>query len=104
MVKKPEVNTMISFLVQQYSRMFARNLIYTALTRAKEKLILLGEPEAYAKCIQTLALNRKTTLTTRLITRVLLGCGLHRGRTLVLHITVLVSTHKIRRSLSCFLK
>ena len=53
-------------MVQQYSRMFARNLLYTALTRAKEKLILLGEPEAYAKCIQTLALNRKTTLTTRL--------------------------------------
>lgn len=46
--------------------MFARNLLYTALTRAKEKLILLGEPEAYAKCIQTLALNRKTTLTMRL--------------------------------------
>lgn len=53
-------------MVQQYSRMFARNLLYTALTRAKEKLILLGEPEAYAKCIQTVALNRKTTLTTRL--------------------------------------
>ncbi len=53
-------------MVQQYSRMFARNLLYTALTRAKEKLILLGEPEAYAKCIQTLVLNRKTTLTTRL--------------------------------------
>lgn len=53
-------------MVRQYSRMFARNLLYTALTRAKEKLILLGEPEAYAKCIQTLALNRKTTLTLRL--------------------------------------
>lgn len=53
-------------MVRQYSRMFARNLLYTALTRAKEKLILLGEPEAYAKCIQTLALNRKTTLTMRL--------------------------------------
>lgn len=52
--------------VRQYSRMFARNLLYTALTRAKDKLILLGEPKAFADCIQTVALNRKTTLKNRL--------------------------------------
>lgn len=53
-------------VVKQYSRMFARNLLYTALTRAKDKLILLGEPEAYAQCIKTVALNRKTSLGKRL--------------------------------------
>lgn len=53
-------------LVRQYSRMFARNLLYTALTRAKDKLILLGEPKAFADCIQTVALNRRTTLKERL--------------------------------------
>ena len=52
--------------VNQYARMFARNLLYTAMTRAKDKLILLGEPEAYQKCVDTLSLDRKTTLIKRL--------------------------------------
>ncbi|KRN88938.1 ATP-dependent RecD-like DNA helicase [Ligilactobacillus ceti] len=53
-------------MVSQYSRMFARNLLYTAITRAKEKLILLGEPAAYQKCVETLSLNRQTSLQERI--------------------------------------
>jgi len=34
-------------LVRSYYRMLRRNLIYTAVTRAKEKLILCGEEEAF---------------------------------------------------------
>ncbi len=49
-------------MVKQYQRMYARNLLYTAITRAKEKLILIGDLQAYADCIMTESLNRKTTL------------------------------------------
>lgn len=33
-------------IVQQFSRMLQRNLLYTAITRAAEKLVLIGEPYA----------------------------------------------------------
>lgn len=54
-------------MVRQYTRMFARNLLYTALTRAKQKLMMVGEPSAYANCIRAVALNRSTTLKSQLI-------------------------------------
>ena len=42
--------------------MLQRNLIYTAITRAKEKLILLGEGKAYKKAIATEGSKRNTFL------------------------------------------
>lgn len=53
-------------MVRQFSRMFARNLLYTAITRAKSKLILVGELEAFRQSISKVSENRLTTLTTRL--------------------------------------
>ena len=38
-------------MVRQFSRMFARNLLYTAVSRAKQKLVLLGEVEAFKKSV-----------------------------------------------------
>lgn len=50
-----------------YQVMLKRNLLYTGITRAKEKLILLGEFNAFVKCVQELGLTRKTTLKERLL-------------------------------------
>jgi ATP-dependent exoDNAse (exonuclease V), alpha subunit - helicase superfamily I member len=53
-------------MVPQFSRMLQRNLLYTAITRAKNKLILLGDPRAFATCIENEAVNRQTSLLQRL--------------------------------------
>ncbi|QEA34481.1 ATP-dependent RecD-like DNA helicase [Weissella soli] len=53
-------------LVMQFGRMLQRNLLYTGLTRASESLVLLGEPTAFAKAIETEGGNRRTTLQQRL--------------------------------------
>lgn len=53
-------------MVSQYSRMLQRNLLYTAITRAKSKLVLIGEPRAFSQAIKNEAVNRKTTLLMRL--------------------------------------
>lgn len=46
-------------------RMLQRNLIYTAITRAKSKLILLGEKSAFAFAVQNTGTTRKTYLLQR---------------------------------------
>ena len=45
--------------------MLQRNLIYTAITRAKSKLILLGEKSAFAFAVQNTGTTRKTYLKER---------------------------------------
>lgn len=55
-------------MVPQFARMFARNLLYTAITRAKEKLILVGDLESFRRSISKVAQNRLTTLKQRLET------------------------------------
>ncbi|HBZ40593.1 MAG TPA: ATP-dependent RecD-like DNA helicase [Erysipelotrichaceae bacterium] len=53
--------------VREYSNMLTRRLIYTAVTRASKALILIGEPEAFAKGVATQDKQpRDTTLTQRL--------------------------------------
>ena len=53
-------------LVHEFGRMLQRNLLYTAVTRASSKLVLLGEPQAYLTCINNQSINRHTTLLQRL--------------------------------------
>lgn len=53
-------------IVQQFSRMLQRNLLYTAITRAAEKLVLIGEPYAVVTSVKNKAVNRKTSLVDRL--------------------------------------
>ncbi len=55
-------------MVKQFSRMFARNLLYTAITRAKEKLILVGDIESFQQSVTKVSQNRLTTLKQRLQT------------------------------------
>ncbi len=53
-------------IVQQFSRMLQRNLLYTAITRAAEKLVMIGEPYAVMTSVKNEAVNRRTSLVDRL--------------------------------------
>lgn len=53
-------------LVNAFHKMLQRNLLYTAVTRAQSKLIMVGEPSAFAACIENQSVNRKTSLPLRL--------------------------------------
>lgn len=53
-------------VVRQFSRMLQRNLIYTAITRAADKLIMMGEASAMAMAVRNVGTNRQTTLLQRL--------------------------------------
>ena len=61
-----EFPVVIMPLVQQFHRMLARNLLYTGITRAKQKLILLGEPQAFQESVANPGLDRLTALPDRL--------------------------------------
>lgn len=55
-------------VVKSYYRMLRRNLIYTAITRSKDKLILCGEVRAFEMAIEREDENlRQTTLKDRLL-------------------------------------
>lgn len=61
-----EFKMVILPLTRQSQRMLKRNLLYTAVTRAKDFLILVGEPAAFELATTTLAANRKTGLKRRI--------------------------------------
>ena len=62
-----EFDMVVIPICMQYSRMLYRKLIYTAITRAKRKLIILGEPNAFIKCTQNnYEQKRKTMLKEKL--------------------------------------
>jgi exodeoxyribonuclease V alpha subunit len=60
-----EFATVVVPMVGSYSRMLERNLLYTAITRAKSSLILLGEQRAFATAVAKEGANRKTYLVER---------------------------------------
>ncbi|MEJ6348341.1 ATP-dependent RecD-like DNA helicase [Holzapfeliella sp. He02] len=61
-----EFPLIILVLTMQNSRMLKRNLLYTAITRASESLVMVGEKRAFQMAITTDGSNRKTTLALRL--------------------------------------
>ncbi len=61
-----EFQMVIMPMVHQYQRMLQRNLLYTAVTRSKDMLILLGEPQAYQTCVVNESAIRLTTLKERI--------------------------------------
>ncbi|RDC49014.1 ATP-dependent RecD-like DNA helicase, partial [Acinetobacter sp. RIT592] len=61
-----EFKMVILPMVHQYQRMLQRNLLYTAVTRSKELLILLGEEQAYLTCAKNESAVRLTTLKKRI--------------------------------------
>ena len=63
-----EFNTVIIPVVAGYGKMLYRKLIYTAVTRCKKKLFLVGEIDALEKAIANDDVNiRRTTLKEYLI-------------------------------------
>jgi exodeoxyribonuclease V alpha subunit len=57
-------------VISTYHRMLRKNLLYTAITRSKDSLIICGERNAFIKGIQTIDTNRRyTSLNERLSKR-----------------------------------
>lgn len=48
-------------VVSAYHRMLRKNLLYTAITRSKESLIICGDPEAFVRGVSTIDTNRRYT-------------------------------------------
>ncbi|MDR0846032.1 MAG: ATP-dependent RecD-like DNA helicase [Lactobacillales bacterium] len=61
-----EYDLVVMPFVKDYGRMLWRNLLYTGVTRAKEKLVMVGEREAFTRSIANVAMTRKTALGKRL--------------------------------------
>jgi ATP-dependent exoDNAse (exonuclease V), alpha subunit - helicase superfamily I member len=57
-----EFEMVILPLVNEESRMLKRNLLYTAITRSKKLLIMVGDRSAFEKSIQDESAERNTTL------------------------------------------
>ena len=57
-----EFKMVILPMVNQYSRMLQRNLLYTAVTRSQQYLILCGEAGAFQKSATTISPKRATFL------------------------------------------
>src|SRR5699024_5431088 len=62
-----EFKMVILPMVQNYGRMLRRDLLYTAITRSSELLILCGENSAFQECVMKSSATRLTTLKERLI-------------------------------------
>src|SRR5699024_8191844 len=54
-----EFSNVILPVVSQYRRMLRKNLLYTAITRSKESLIVCGEIDAFFNGIQTVDTNNR---------------------------------------------
>ena len=65
-----EFQVVILPITRQSGRMLQRNLIYTAITRSKSKLILLGELSAFDYAVKNEGSKRKTYLVERFGERV----------------------------------
>lgn len=61
-----EFKMVILPMVHQYHRMLQRNLLYTAVTRSKDLLILLGEVQAFNTCVTHESASRLTMLKERI--------------------------------------
>ena len=57
-----EFKVVIMPFSRSFKRMLYNKLIYTGVTRAKEKLILVGEPDSFLDGINNNTSDRKTTL------------------------------------------
>lgn len=57
-----EYGTVIFPLSRRYSHVLTRNLLYTAISRAKKRVILVGEPEVLNVALQKMPSKRKSML------------------------------------------
>jgi exodeoxyribonuclease V alpha subunit len=61
-----EYKLVILPMFKSYSIMLKRKLIYTAITRAKEKLVIIGDLEAFYQGLYDVEKSRQTSLSLRL--------------------------------------
>lgn len=62
-----EFRVVIVPLLRQHFVMLQRNLIYTAVTRARDKVFVVGDPSAWSRAVKTAdAVDRKTALFPRI--------------------------------------
>jgi exodeoxyribonuclease V alpha subunit len=61
-----EYKIVILPMFKSYSIMLKRKLIYTAVTRAKEKLVIIGDIDAFYQGLYEIEKNRQTSLSSRL--------------------------------------
>lgn len=54
-------------MTSSFRFMYARNLLYTAITRAKQVVYLVGSKQAFADCAAHIGTNRKTLLVERFV-------------------------------------
>lgn len=67
-----EFEVVIMLVSNNYKRMLYKKLIYTGITRAKKKLILIGEPDAFLYAVNNnVEKNRKTNLLEQLKNNIL---------------------------------
>jgi exodeoxyribonuclease V alpha subunit len=66
-----EYKVVILPVYKNYHIMLKRKLLYTAITRAKEKLILIGDVNVFKYGVESIEAERQSTLKDRIITRVL---------------------------------
>lgn len=57
-----EYDTVILPMSKRYGRMLSRNLIYTAVSRAKKQVILVGDPDAVEQALRREAPERRSML------------------------------------------
>ncbi len=57
-----EYDNVVIVLAKSFRRMFYNKLIYTAVTRARESLIIIGSLESFNQAIKTLYANNRMTL------------------------------------------
>ncbi len=68
-----EFGTIILPIFKAQGRMLQRNLLYTAITRAREQVWLLGQPEAVAKAIANNEVTKRHTVLSEAIVRAVGG-------------------------------
>ena len=67
-----EFEMVVMPVCRSYKRMLYRKLIYTGITRAKRKLILIGEPDAFVYSVHNNSeIARKTSLRQELVNKIL---------------------------------
>ena len=57
-----EYDTVLMPVARKFSSMMIRNLLYTAISRAKKQVILFGEPEALDTAMQCVPRKRRSML------------------------------------------
>ncbi|UQS85531.1 ATP-dependent RecD-like DNA helicase [Apilactobacillus apisilvae] len=61
-----EFRMVILPIVPQFSKMLKKNLLYTAITRAEDALIMIGNYNSFLNCVENESDNRNTSLKSRI--------------------------------------